>query len=286
MPTLLIDAHCHLDQLDLTQYDGKLEQALEAARNFDVVHFLCPGVSLQEFPNVLKIAETYADVNCAVALHPSEESDHEPTLEEIIQLANHKEVIAIGETGLDYHYEFTSQEVQRERFRTHVKAAVITGKPLIVHMREASDDCFQILEEEGIEKVGGMMHCFTSTLDDAKRAMALNFYISFSGIVTFNKATELQAVAKEIPSDRILIETDSPYLAPIPKRGKPNEPAFLHYVAEFLANLRGVSYEEFAQQTTDNFSKLFNPDLPIDFIREIHEADRSLAEPFNFSQDD
>jgi len=258
MSTLLIDAHCHLDQLDLTQYEGKLEKALEAARNFDVGHFLCPAVTLKDFPNVLNIAGTYADVSCAVALHPSEESDHEPTIDEIIKFSNHKKVIAIGETGLDYHYKCTSQAVQRERFRTHVKAAVQTGKPLIVHMREASDDCFRILKEEGAEKVGGMMHCFTSTLKDAKRAMELNLYISFSGIVTFNKSTELQAVAKEISSDRILIETDSPYLAPVPKRGKPNEPAYLHYIAEFLANLRGVSYKEFANQTTDNFLQLFN----------------------------
>jgi TatD DNase family protein len=253
----LVDAHCHLDQLDLNCYDGKLENALNAAKENDVCHMLCAGITIEAFPTVRDIATLYSSVSCAVGVQPSEQNCHEPSVEELIALADCRQVVGIGETGLDYYYSIGDLTWQRERFRRHIQAAKKIKKPLIVHLRQASDDLFFILKEESAEEIGGMMHCFTEDWETAKRAMDLNFYISFSGIVTFSKATVVQEVAKQVPLDRMLIETDSPYLAPVPRRGKPNEPAYVRYTAECLAKLREIDLETLAERTTENFFRLF-----------------------------
>lgn len=254
----LVDSHCHLDQLDLTPYGGDLTQALVYAEEADVTHFLCVCITLKDFPTVLKIAKTYPNVSASVGLHPNEQDiEKEPTEEDIIRLGQDSKVIAIGETGLDYYRSSGNLTWQQERFRRHIRAALKLNKPLIIHSRQARKDTLQILKEEQAERVGGIMHCFTEDWEMAKAALDLHFYISFSGIVTFRHAIEVQEVAKKVPLDRILIETDSPYLAPIPHRGKSNQPAYVRYVAEFIANLRGLPNVEFGNSTTDNFFRLF-----------------------------
>lgn len=255
---LLVDSHCHLDQLDLTPYGGDLSKALAKAHEMEVKHFLCVCITLEHFKDVLAVAEQYPQVDASVGLHPNEvDILKEPTADDLVLLANHPKVVAIGETGLDYYRSTGDVEWQRERFRQHIRAAKSTGKPLIVHSRQAKEDTLAILREEDAASVGGVMHCFTEDWAMAKAAMDLNFYISFSGIVTFNNAAEIQAVAKQMPLDRMLIETDSPYLAPIPHRGKPNEPAYVRFVAEFIAKLRGIAVPEIAEHTSNNFFALF-----------------------------
>jgi len=249
----LVDSHCHLDHLNLDPYGQKLENALLEAKQHDVSHILTVSVTLEAFPKMLKIAEAYDHVTCSVGVQPSEEVPQEPTVEQLVELAQYPKVVAIGEAGLDFYYQSTSKEQQIERLRAHVRAARIVKKPLIIHLRDASDLLLKILKEERAEEVGGVMHCFTDTLAVAKKTMALGFYISFSGIVTFKKAEQVQMVAREIPLDRMLIETDAPYLAPVPMRGKSNVPAYLQYTAKYLAQLRNVPYEELARITTENF---------------------------------
>ncbi len=248
----LVDSHCHLDQLD------DLPKALAYAEEKAVKHFLCVCITLQDFPTMLQTIKSYSQVSASVGLHPNEKAiDHEPSAEDIIKLAQDKKIVALGETGLDYYRSTGDLEWQRERFRQHIRAAKQIKKPLIIHSRAARADTIKILKEENAAAVGGVMHCFTEDWQMAKEAMDLNFYISFSGIVTFHNAVEIQQVAKQVPLDRMLIETDSPYLAPNPHRGKPNEPGFVHYVAEFIAQLRGINVLELAEQTTHNFFKLF-----------------------------
>lgn len=254
---LLADSHCHLNQLDLSPYDGDLGKALLRAHQLDVKYFLCVCITLADFPDVLALAEKYPNVDASVGLHPNEVVAHETCAEDLIKLANHKKIVAIGETGLDYFRSEGELEWQRERFRQHIRAAKQTQKPLIVHSRQAKEDTLRILREEDAASIGGVMHCFTEDWEMARAAMDLNFYISFSGIVTFRNAAEIQSVAKQIPLDRMLIETDSPYLAPNPYRGKSNEPAYVRFVAEFIAQLRGVAVEEIAEHTTKNFFTLF-----------------------------
>lgn len=254
---MLIDSHCHLDRLDLTTFDGNLTSALEFAAQNDVGHFLCVGIDIPTFSNVIQIAEKYSNVFASVGIHPTEDESHEISTAELVKLANHQKVIAIGETGLDFYRDETKKDLQKKRFRQHIQAALQTDKALIVHSRQARQDTIQVLKEEGADKVGGVLHCFTEDWDMAKRAIDLNFYISFSGIVTFQNAKELREVAKLVPLDRMLIETDSPYLAPVPFRGKTNQPAYVKYVAEQIANLRDISYETVAEYTTNNFFKLF-----------------------------
>lgn len=256
---MLVDSHCHLDRLDLSQYDNNLDLAIKAAHGLGVGHFLCVCIDLDNFPAVLKIAEDYPNVFASVGVHPTEVIAIEPTQEQLIKLAQHPKVIALGETGLDYYRDDSHKSVQQQRLREHILAAKEVNKPLIIHTRQAREDTINILKEEQADTVGGVMHCFTEDLAMAKKAMELNFYISFSGIVTFKNATELQAIAKTIPLDRILIETDAPYLAPVPYRGKPNQPAYVRYVAEYIANLRGISFEALATQTSKNFFNLFKP---------------------------
>jgi TatD DNase family protein len=254
---MLVDSHCHLDRLDLSQVDGRLDGLLSAAAEQDVGHFLCVSINLEDYPAVLKIAEQHDQVSASVGLHPNEQDGHDPDVDELVDYANHPKVIAIGETGLDYFRSEGDLDWQRDRFRRHIAAAKQTRKPLIIHSRDAKEDTLKILEEESAGEAGGVMHCFTGDWDMAQRAMDLNFYISFSGIVTFKSARELQDVAARMPADRYLVETDSPYLAPVPHRGKPNQPAFVRHVAEYIAELRGESFEQVAATTTENFRTLF-----------------------------
>lgn len=254
----LVDSHCHLDRLDLNYFQKDLNQLLAFAREQGVIHFLCVCIDLENFPKVLAIAEQFSDVSASLGIHPTEEIVEEPSLEQLIALAKHPKVVAIGETGLDYYRDTTKKSEQQTRFRQHIHTALAVNKPLIVHTRHAREDTMAILKEEGADKVGGVLHCFTEDLAMATAAIEIGFYISFSGILTFKNAKELQAIAQQIPLERILIETDSPYLAPSPFRGKSNQPAYVRYVAEQLAELRQLPLEKIAEQTTANFFKLFH----------------------------
>lgn len=254
---MIIDSHCHLDRLDLTSYEGDLNLALDAAKKNDVGHILCVCIDLDNFKSVLDIAEKHPDVSASVGLHPTDVTDPVPSVAELVQLSLHPKVVAFGETGLDYYRDDSKKELQQESFRNHIRAAKQTKKPVIVHTRSAKEDTLKIIKEEGASEFGGVLHCFTEDLEMAEKAIDLNFYISFSGIVTFQNAKSLQEVAKTIPLDHMLIETDAPYLAPVPHRGKSNEPAYVKYVAEFIAKLRGISYDEVAKHTTENFFRLF-----------------------------
>ena len=218
---------------------------------------LCVAVTIEDFPEVLALARAHRHIFASVGVHPNERDVGDPGVEDLVELADNDRIVAIGETGLDYYRVHGDRTWQQERFRRHIRAAKQCGKPLIIHSRDAAEDTIRILEEEGADKVGGVMHCYTGDWDTARRALALNFYISFSGIVTFNSAAALREVAKQVPNDRVLIETDSPYLAPVPHRGEKNEPAFVRYVADCLAQQRQTSLESIAETTRDNFFTLF-----------------------------
>jgi TatD DNase family protein len=237
--------------------DQELDQVLSRARENHVDYMLCVSVNLEHFPEVLALAEQHPHIFASVGVHPNEQSGADPSTEQLVKLAQHERVVAIGETGLDYFRSTGDMTWQHNRFRNHIEAAKTVNKPLIIHTRDAAEDTMRILEEEGAEKCGGVMHCFVENWEIAKRALDIGFYISLSGIVTFKNAKDLQEVAKQLPLDRILVETDSPYLAPVPFRGKSNEPAYVMHVAEFLAELRGEDYEHIADQTTQNFFDLF-----------------------------
>lgn len=235
---------------------------MQAAR---VSHALCVSVDLPDFPKVLKLAQDHSNLYASVGVHPDYEDTPEPSVEFLVETAaKHPKIIAIGETGLDYYRmgerSYESMEWQRERFRIHIRAAIASQKPLIIHTRSASVDTLKILKEEGAEGIGGVMHCFTESLEVAKAAMEMGFYISFSGIVTFKSAKDLQETCRQVPIDRMLIETDSPYLAPIPYRGKTNEPAWVANVGEFIANLKGIPLVDVAQRTSNNFYQCFQID--------------------------
>ena len=254
---MLVDSHCHLDRLDLAAHDGSLDAALAAARARGVQHFLCIGVSADNAGAVKSLAERYADVDCSVGVHPLDlEQGEAPALDWLLGELNHPHVVAIGETGLDYHYEPEAAEPQQQSFRLHLEAAKITGKPVIVHTREARADTLALLREAALPQAG-VLHCFTEDWEMAKAALDIGFYISLSGIVTFRNADALREVARKVPADRLLVETDAPYLAPIPHRGKPNLPQYVREVAEFLAMVRGERFEDLAAQTTANFKRLF-----------------------------
>ena len=223
-----------------------------------VSHALCVSVNLQTFPEVLAIAQRFPNIFASAGVHPDDRSGEEPDIDRLVGLADHPKVVAIGETGLDYYRVEGDTEWQRERFRAHIRAARQSRKPLIIHTREAAEDTLRIMQEEAAAEVGGVMHCFTETADVARRAMEMNFMISFSGIVTFKNATALKDVARGVPLENMLIETDSPYLAPVPYRGKTNQPAYVRFVAEEIARLKGISLESVAKATTANFFRLFN----------------------------
>lgn len=252
----LVDSHCHLDMLDLTPEAGDLSKIITRAQENGVQHILNVCVKLTDFPTVLKTAQAYPFVSASVGLHPNEQSEETDT-DTLIKLAQPKKVIAIGETGLDYFRSTGDVEWQRNRFRAHIRAAKATQKPLIIHTREAKEDTIKLMQEERAQDIGGVMHCFTEEWSIAEKALEMGFYISFSGIVTFKNAAVIQDTARKTPIDRILIETDSPYLAPNPYRGKPNEPGYVRHTAEYIAALRNISLEDFAEQTTTNFFTLF-----------------------------
>lgn len=256
---MLVDSHCHLNFPELVQ---NMDQVLDHMHEQEVGHALCVSVTLDKFPEVLAIAEQYPNIFASVGVHPDYEDIQEPTLEELIRLADHPRVIAIGETGLDYFRLTGDLAWQRERFRIHIRAAKATGKPLIIHTRNAAEDTLRIMREEGAAEVGGVMHCFTESWEVAQAAIKMGFYISFSGIVTFKNAQALKQVAQLVPLDKILVETDSPYLAPIPFRGKTNQPGYVRHVAEEVARLRDIPLQQLINATTLNFFTLFKHATP------------------------
>jgi len=253
---LFIDSHCHLDRLKLEEFNNNLDNVIDAATQAKVEHILCVSVTLKDFDEMASITKRYEHVSLSCGVHPLNQDDKTDE-NQLFTLSQHKRVIAVGETGLDYFYAPETKEVQLDSFIKHVRVANRVNKPLIIHTRNAQDDTLKILRDENAQNVGGILHCFTETWEMAKQAIDMGFYISFSGIVTFKNATELREVAKKIPDDRILIETDSPYLAPVPHRGKQNQPAYVVEVAKHLASIRGQSVEHIANISTQNFKTLF-----------------------------
>lgn len=253
---VFIDSHCHLDFPDLA---GRIDEILLRMSENAVDFAMCISVTMEDFPGVLALAEAHGRLWATVGVHPDYQDIDEPDVERLVRLAAHPRILAIGETGLDYYRLEGDLEWQRERFRTHIRAARACGKPLVVHTRAASADTLRLLREEGADAVGGVMHCFTEDWETARAAMDLGFMISFSGIVTFKSAKDLREVAAKVPDDRLLIETDSPYLAPVPFRGRTNEPAFVRHVAECLAEVRGTDAARIGALTTENFHRVFKP---------------------------
>jgi TatD DNase family protein len=246
--------------LDLADFNQSLDEVMRLAKEAGVLHFLCVAVELADYPILCDLAEKYPNVSISIGLHPNNAIENEPDAETLIQLAQqHPACIAIGETGLDYYRteSLSGQNAQKDRFRAHIQAALRTKKPLIIHTRQAAEDTLQLMKEENAGDIGGVMHCFSENWDIAKRALDMNFYLSFSGIVSFKNATVLHEVAKKVPKDRFLIETDAPYLAPVPHRGKQNHPALVKHVAEALSQLRQVPFEDIARQSTENFYQCF-----------------------------
>lgn len=257
---MLVDSHCHLDFPELAE---RINQILDAMGAAGVGYALCAGVSLERFPGLLSLVEAHPGLFAAVGVHPDEQGGVEPDITTLVELAQHPKVVAIGETGLDYHRIDGDLDWQRARFRTHIHAAREVGKPLIIHTRSAADDTLKLMHDEGAALAGGVMHCFTETQAVAEAAIEMGFYVSFSGIVTFKNAQALKEVARRLPLERILIETDAPYLAPTPHRGKTNEPAYVLHVAQEIAALRGISLEELALASTQNFFRLFPAAHPL-----------------------
>ena len=252
---MYIDSHCHLDFPELA---NQLDDIFDRMRKNKVTHALCVSVNLEDFPKVLALAEAHAHLYASVGVHPDYPDVSEPSVDELVRLAQHPKIVAIGETGLDYYRLNGDLEWQRQRFRNHIRAAKECSKPLIIHTRSAAEDTLRIMQEEGAGEAGGVMHCFTESWEVAAAALELGFYISFSGIVTFKNATALKEIAKKVPLERLLIETDAPYLAPVPFRGKTNDPSLVKHVAEEIARLRGCDSAQIAHHTSSNFNNLFN----------------------------
>jgi TatD DNase family protein len=258
---MIIDSHCHLNILP--SEIGSIEKVIEHAREHGVERMLCIAIDPDKWSEVRRLAETYPEVYASIGIHPCSDEDVVATDEQIIEMASHPKVIAIGEVGLDYYHQNPNEQdlyYQTERFRQHIRIAKQLHKPLVIHTRNSTPDVLRILQEEGADAVGGIMHCFVEDLKTAQQAMELGFYISFSGILTFKNAKELKQVATELPLDRLLVETDAPYLAPVPYRGKTNLPGYTRYVVEELARLKGLSVNEVADATTANFNRLFRID--------------------------
>ncbi len=254
---MFIDSHCHLDRIDLKPYNNDFALFVKDAAEQQIEHLLCIAIDLESYPAMQSLVAPYPQISLSVGVHPNETDGREPTVEELLQLASDPKVIAIGETGLDYFRSAGDLDWQRQRFVNHIQVAKTLNKPLIIHTREAGHDSLDILREHGADQVGGIIHCFTEDWAYAEKALALNFYISFSGIVTFKNALAIKEVAQKVPADRLLIETDSPYLAPIPHRGKPNYPTYVRHVAEHIAELRQTSVEAIAELSRNNFYRLF-----------------------------
>ena len=255
---MLVDSHCHLDHLDLSDYQGSLHTLLQAARDRGVTGFLSVGVDLESSRKLILLTEEYDDVKVSVGVHPLQKSRPAiPEISELVTLGKHLGVVAIGETGLDNYYDSESADWQQESFARHLQAASALAKPVIVHSRDARDETIAILRQHADVNAAGVIHCFTETWEMARDAMDLNFYISFSGIITFRNASELREVVKKVPLDRMLVETDAPWLAPVPYRGKQNEPKYVVEVAKTVAEIKGLSYEEVVETTTHNVEQLF-----------------------------
>lgn len=257
MQNLLVDSHCHLDMLPPPEAEGGMDAYMRAARDNGVSHMLCVSVNMEDWPAMMDIVRRYENVYASVGVHPNHNEGAEPGIDELVAEARDEKIIAIGETGLDYFRSEGDLEWQRERFRRHIEASKQSGKPLIIHTREAREDTLALMREENARDAGGIMHCFAEDWETAKAALDMGFYISFSGIVTFKSARTLKDVAKQVPLDMMLVETDAPYLAPVPHRGKPNQPAYVRHVAEHIAELRGAGYHDIATATTENFFRLF-----------------------------
>jgi len=251
---MFIDSHCHINFPELRD---NIKTILENMNDNKITNALCVSVTLDDFPGVLELADRYDNIFASVGVHPDYEDINEPSVDQLLALAQHTNVVAIGETGLDYFRLKGDLSWQRERFKTHIRSAIKSGLPLIIHTRSAQEDTIRIMKDEEASKAGGVMHCFTESYDMAKKAIDQNFYISFSGIITFKNAQDLRDTVKKVPMDRILIETDSPYLAPVPNRGKTNEPSNVLFVAEKIAEIKNLPVEEVAAITTENFKKLF-----------------------------
>ncbi len=260
---MYVDSHCHIHMRELAKRQADVLSNMAAGR---VDHALCVTISLADFPAAVALAEKIETIHTTVGVHPGPKNAEEPTVEKLVELAKHPKVVAIGETGLDYHHAEPRQPWQMARFRTQIRASRTIGKPLIIHTRNAADDTIAILREEGagLDKggFGGIMHCFSETLPIARAALDMGFYISFSGVLTYPSSKDLRSVARLIPLDRLLIETDSPYLAPQAFRGKTNEPAYVVEVAKQLAMLKGMPLERLARHTADNYFRLFNLENP------------------------
>ena len=256
---LFVDSHCHLDRINLEKEKIEFGQLFENAKNNNVAHMLCVAISMDQYPDMVAKAEPYSNVSFSCGVHPLHVGeDKNFSLDDLAKMAASERVVAIGETGLDYYYSKDSIQMQQEYFARHIEVANELNKPLIVHTRDAREDTIAILKENRADKCRGVLHCFTESWQMAQAAMELDFYISISGIATFKNAVELQDVVRKLPLERLLIETDSPYLAPVPKRGKQNQPAYVKHVAEFIAELKGVSLEHIAEVTTANFKDLFS----------------------------
>ena len=252
----IVDSHCHIDRVDLEAFGGSVESMLSHAKELSVNQFLCVCIDLEHFDQVHNLALQHSNIYASVGVHPTEIISKEPSVEKLLELSSSDRVIAIGETGLDYFRVIKNEaDCQRDRFRRHIRASNESEKPLIIHMRDSKEDIIDILQKENARS--GVMHCFAEDWETAKAALDLGFYISFSGILTFNNANDLREIAKKVPADRLLVETDSPYLTPMPYRGKPNSPAYTYYVAEKLAEVRNTSIDEIAKVTTKNFKNLF-----------------------------
>ncbi len=259
---MFIDSHCHLDRVKLEDFDNNLDNVVNAALAEKVNTLLCVSVTLEDFPAMAEATAKYDNVWLTCGAHPLNQADEiDPAL--LTSLATDPRVVAIGETGLDYFYAPETKTVQLDSFRKHIRVANQLKKPLIIHTRGAQEDTLAMLRAEQAENVGGILHCFTESWQMAEQAIAMGFYISFSGIVTFKNATDLREVAKKVPSDRFLIETDAPYLAPVPHRGKQNQPAYVVEVAKHLASIRGTSVAEIARQSSENFHRLFPETIPV-----------------------
>ncbi|MDH5727756.1 MAG: TatD family hydrolase [Gammaproteobacteria bacterium] len=256
----MIDSHCHLNCLKNGEHLSGVKTYLDEAAEHGVEGFLCVSIDLETYPSVLALAHHFPNVYASVGVHPNHDEGREPSEKELIEFAEDKRVIAIGETGLDYFHLKGDPSFQQQRFITHINAARHCDKPLIIHTRDAREDTIDLMQKFDAADAGGVMHCFTETWGMAQQALDMDFYISFSGIITFKSAEDLREVVKQVPMDRILIETDSPYLAPVPHRGKQNQPAYVRYVAECVAELKQVSVENIIQQTTENFNRLFKLD--------------------------
>ena len=254
---MLIDSHCHLNMLDLKPFNGDLSLVIDAAKKVGVEKMLCIATNQKDLPDVLACAHRFESVYATVGMHPCDSHDNQLSKMQLRALADQPKVVGIGETGLDYYHEESDRDIQKDSFRKHIQVAIELDLPVIIHSRSAPEDTLQILREEGIDKCGAVLHCFTESWQMAKEALDMGIYISISGIVTFKNAHQVRDVASRVPKDRLLVETDAPFLAPVPYRGKSNYPSYVRDVAVFIAAMRGMAYEEFANHTTNNFYNLF-----------------------------